>query len=726
LFLFCGLLLQTNPNGISSHRLLFSVIVGTLTTSIVLFTLYLFTRSLLWQLMAALYAVEDEEAAELEAAEKEEQLYAAEDGHRTSDDEHAPDEHAPDGLDVGISTSRRKSTARTSAGRLSAYAARRLSEHERARAADISRMSPASETSVWARIKQHRLFLLVVTGIIIGVSVGTSRHHKTAVAVVDDGVARFTLVIDRQVLPGSGSEKRMVTVNGTVPGPTLRVAPWQRVEVTVVNAMKDEDTTVHWHGMMQRGTPSSDGVPGLTQCPIPVNGSTVYTFTPHNPGTYWYHGHFNGQYPDGLYGPLIVDDGGVSVVEAAEGDSRAVYENDEWNWMIADFYDDQATELLPWYLSPDSGGDEPMPDYIVVNNLPSNATGGGVLHTTSRGTKQRVRVTNAAAFSMWNVSVDGVPLTVIEVDGTTVEPLDLPYVVLNVAQRVSFVLDWSRMASSLVASPAVYIRVNAMPGMYPSAPPFLCKCACSPLTRALPAAYDPTEPDDGLEGSTSGKAFELTWLGVVRFTDDGAAPNGLPTYAPDSPPRVTLAPQAETNILVARPYPPTKAPAATRYIYLEVVFQADDSGVNRAYLNGATFPNFTPAQLRSPTMFNGSYLATLQPSAGQKLACDAVTPCVLPFGEVVEMLINNTDGGEHPFHAHGHDFFVVATSEAPDAEALYSPVFLRRDVVSIPANGWARIRFVADNPGAWLFHCHIEWCVVCCCRAVPQLPPPSD
>ena len=177
----------------------------------------------------------------------------------------------------------------------------------------------------------------------------------------------------------------------------------------------------------------------------------------------------------------------MSVVEAAEGDSRAVYENDEWNWMIADFYDDQATELLPWYLSPDSGGDEPMPDAIVVNNLRSNTTGGGVLHVTSRDTKQRVRVTNAAAFSMWNVSVDGVPLTVIEVDGTTVEPLDLPYVVLNVAQRVSFVLDWARMASSLVASPAVYIRVNAMPDMYPTCAALrdVLLVLCLALTRAF-------------------------------------------------------------------------------------------------------------------------------------------------------------------------------------------------------------------------------------------------
>ena len=201
---------------------------------------------------------------------------------------------------------------------------------------------------------------------------------------------------------------------------------------------------------------------------------------------------------------------------------------------------------------------------------------------------------------------------------------------------------------------------------------------------------------------------------MVRFDDPGAAPGGLPTYASDSPPRVTLAPQAETNLVVARPYPPTKAPAATRFIYLEVVFQADDSGVNRAYLNGATFPGVTPAQLRSPMLFNTSYMASLPRPAEQNLVCDSVTPCVLPFGEVIELLINNTDGGEHPFHAHGHDFFVVATSEAPDAEALYGPVFLRRDVVSIPANGWARIRFVADNPGVFLIHCHIEWCVVSC------------
>jgi FtsP/CotA-like multicopper oxidase with cupredoxin domain len=71
------------------------------------------------------------------------------------------------------------------------------------------------------------------------------------------------------------------------------------------------------------------------------------------------------------------------------------------------------------------------------------------------------------------------------------------------------------------------------------------------------------------------------------------------------------------------------------------------------------------------------------------------------------MLVNNTDGGEHPWHLHGYDFWVVATSAAPELEQTYAPHYVRRDVVSVPGFGWAKLRFVADNPGIWVMHCHI-------------------
>lgn len=76
-------------------------------------------------------------------------------------------------------------------------------------------------------------------------------------------VNRFTLVIDRKAL--AGRTKEQVVVNGTVPGPTLRVKVGDRVEVLVINQIYHENTLVHWHGLRQHDTPYSDGVPGVTQ-----------------------------------------------------------------------------------------------------------------------------------------------------------------------------------------------------------------------------------------------------------------------------------------------------------------------------------------------------------------------------------------------------------------------------------------------------------------------------
>ena len=75
----------------------------------------------------------------------------------------------------------------------------------------------------------------------------------------------------------------------------------------------------------------------------------------------------------------------------------------------------------------------------------------------------------------------------------------------------------------------------------------------------------------------------------------------------------------------------------------------------------------------------------------------------------MEILINNTDHVEHPFHLHGHNFWIVSTSVFSNAATLYRNNFLIRDVISVPASGWARIRFRANNPGIWQFHCHISW-----------------
>ena len=102
------------------------------------------------------------------------------------------------------------------------------------------------------------------------------------------------------------SHVRMLGFNGSVPGPTLRVAQGSEIAVRVRND-GDHETTVHWHGL--RLDNPYDGVPHETQDPIPVGGEFTYRLRFPDDGVYWYHPHVREDYglEMGLYGNIIVD-----------------------------------------------------------------------------------------------------------------------------------------------------------------------------------------------------------------------------------------------------------------------------------------------------------------------------------------------------------------------------------------------------------------------------------
>ena len=87
---------------------------------------------------------------------------------------------------------------------------------------------------------------------------------------------------------------------------TFQVCKGDRVIVDVKNDVYGAGVTVHWHGITQKGSPYSDGVPFLTQCPI-ENGNTFrYIWNANNAGTHFWHSHTGLHKLNGLYGPLIV------------------------------------------------------------------------------------------------------------------------------------------------------------------------------------------------------------------------------------------------------------------------------------------------------------------------------------------------------------------------------------------------------------------------------------
>jgi iron transport multicopper oxidase len=89
-----------------------------------------------------------------------------------------------------------------------------------------------------------------------------------------------------------------------------------------------------------------------------------------------------------------------------------------------------------------------------------------------------------------------------------------------------------------------------------------------------------------------------------------------------------------------------------------------------------------------------------------------VNPYVAKGGSIVQLTVNNLDAAIHPFHLHGHQFQVCerpgsGSGSFDGHDRNFPAVPMRRDTVAVNPGSYAVIRFVADNPGVWLFHCHI-------------------
>ena len=115
---------------------------------------------------------------------------------------------------------------------------------------------------------------------------------------------RLHLVIDYKTINITGRRVQAITVNDSLPGPTLRWQEGDTVDITVHNRLPVM-SAIHWHGLI---LPSNmDGVPGLSFDGIPPGGSYRYRFTLKQSGTYWYHAHAGFQEQQGVYGAIVIN-----------------------------------------------------------------------------------------------------------------------------------------------------------------------------------------------------------------------------------------------------------------------------------------------------------------------------------------------------------------------------------------------------------------------------------
>ncbi|KAH9007563.1 laccase [Lactarius hengduanensis] len=231
---------------------------------------------------------------------------------------------------------------------------------------------------------------------------------------------------------------RLATVaNDGVTGPLIRGNKGDTFSIDVLNQLDVESldlvTSIHWHGIFQRGSNYADGGAFVNQCPIVPNNNFTYQFeTDKQAGTYWYHSHFRAQYCDGLRGPLVVYD--------PDDPHASLYDVDN---------EDTIITLADWYhiMSPVA-----PPNGLLFNSTLINGKGRylngpsapppplAVVHV-NREKRYRLRLVSISCDPNFTFSIDGHQLTIIEVDGENTKPLVVDSLQIFAGQRYSVVLN---------------------------------------------------------------------------------------------------------------------------------------------------------------------------------------------------------------------------------------------------------------------------------------------
>ncbi len=274
---------------------------------------------------------------------------------------------------------------------------------------------------------------------------------------LDISESRFTV---------GGRSAQAMTINGTVPGPLIRLKEGQDVTLRVTNRLT-EHTSIHWHGILLE--PDMDGVPGVSFGGIRPGETFIYRFPVRQSGTYWYHSHSGGQELQGLYAPMIVDpiepdpfrysreyvvmlsDWTFESPESLLGNLKKLpgYYNFQRR-TLGQFLDD-ASRMGWWptlqdYLMWDRMRMDPT-DFAdvtgytftyLMNGLSTAANWTGLARP---GEKVRLRFINAAAMTFFDVHIPGVTMTVVQADGQNVQPVIVEEFRIGVAETFDVIVE---------------------------------------------------------------------------------------------------------------------------------------------------------------------------------------------------------------------------------------------------------------------------------------------
>ncbi|WP_160287513.1 copper resistance system multicopper oxidase [Pseudomonas knackmussii] len=506
----------------------------------------------------------------------------------------------------------------------------------------------------------------------------------------------FDLFIGQTPVNLTGKARSATTINGSLPGPTLRWREGDTVTIRVRNRLA-EDTSIHWHGILL--PTDMDGVPGLSFAGIAPGGVYEYRFKVRQHGTYWYHSHSGAQEQVGVYGALVIEpkepepftcdrDYVVMLSDWSDEDPARVMaklkkDSGYYNFhkrTVGDFIDDVGAngwaatlaDRKMWAemkMSPTDLADVSGYTYTyLVNGHAPDANWTGVFRP---GEKVRLRFINASAMTYFDVRIPGLKMTVVAADGQPVHPVGVDEFRIAVAETYDVIVEPTTQQAYTIFAQSMD-RTGYARGTLA-------------VQAGLAAPVPPLDPrpkigmdDMGMGGMDHGDmaGMDMSAMDHGGMQAHPASENGNPLVDMQT---MSPTPKLSDPGLGLR----DNGRRVLTYADLRSTFEDPDGREPSRNIE----LHLTGHMEKFSWSFDGI------PFADAK-------PLLLTYGERVRITLVNDTMMTHPIHLHG------MWSDLEDEDGNF---LVRKHTIDMPPGSRRSYRVTADALGRWAYHCHLMY-----------------
>jgi CopA family copper-resistance protein len=511
----------------------------------------------------------------------------------------------------------------------------------------------------------------------------------------------------------TGKARTAITVNQSLPAPVLRWREGETVNLHVHNALRDDVSSIHWHGLLLPA--NMDGVPGLSFDGIAPGQAYHYRFELRQNGTYWYHSHSLFQEQAGLYGAIVIDpiapppyrfdrEHVLLLSDWTDLDGAALYRRMKKMAMHDNTYQQTLGELVrdarrdglratlaeraQWArmrMTPTDLSDINANTYTYLLNGHTPAANWTGLFRP--GERVLLRLINGSAMTHFDIRIPGLKLTVVAADGQYVHPVSVDELRIATAETFDVIVEptgqdaFTVFAQDMGRTGFACGTLATRPGLAAVVPALDRR----PLLSMADMAHD---HGSGHGGGHAPPAAAHAGHAMPADAHEAHAGHGRAAAPVNHPASETGSPVVDMQ----------SSPSGPRL---------EDPGIGlrdngRRVLAYADLHSlFDDPDGREP----GREIELHLTGHMEKFAWNfdgipfaGAEPIALTYGERMRFVLVNDTMMTHPIHLHG------VWSDLEDADGNFQ---VRKHTIDMPPGTRRSFRVRADALGRWAFHCHL-------------------